>query len=504
MRLANQAAVMMSGRLAERAIGLLAGMVLVRLLTKDEYGSFLQIGLISQLGAALLVFGLPHSLLYLVPRVQREARKHVIVATGRLMVGLSIVGGAALALSGPLLVRAFNNPVLASLSLLIGLYTLFYSLDRMVEPALLALGEAGRAGVLAAVSSALIVVATLTPAWKGWGLRAIYAGVLVVTLARLGYFGTVLGGLPGLVRGTRVEGFSIRSVLAFAVPMGLSAMATQYNRMLDGLMVSFLFTPAAYAVYARGAFELPLVDLVPYTLANVILPRLVELWKAGDRIGFLGLWNRLIRVSGLCIIPALIYSLMFADDIIVTLFSEAYRQSVPVFQIYLLSLPLRLTSFAVLLQAIGDSRAILHATLWSLGLSLLLAPALCLLIGPAGAAAGFVGSQLLWTLCLQHAIRKRTDFVLGELMPWSFLARATGIVLAAGVAVRLLGALATSPLPRIVLTGPPFVLLCLGGFLWLNLVDAPEKDLLRRWAGRRRVERRGAQGGSGDDGTPGA
>ncbi len=504
MRLANQAAVMISGRLAERIIGLLSGMVLVRLLTKDEYGSFLQIGLISQLGAALFVFGLPHSLLYLVPRVQREARKHVILATGRLMVVLPIIGGAALALSGPLVVRAFNNPALASFSLLIGLYTLFHSLDRMVEPGLVALGEAWRAGALAAVSSVFIVVVTLTPAWNGWGLQGIFAGVLVVTLARLGYFGIILGRLPGIVPGTRVEGFTIRSVLAFAVPMGLSAMATQYNRLLDGLMVSFLFTPAAYAVYARGAFELPLVDLVPYTLANVILPRLVELWKAGDRIGFLGLWNRLIRVSGLCIIPALIYSLMFADEIIVTLFSEAYHQSVPVFQIYLLSLPLRLTSFGVLLQAIGDSRAILYATLWSLGLSLILGPALCLQIGPVGAAAGFLGSQLLWTLCLQHAIRKRTDFVLGELMPWSHLVRVTGIVLAAGVPVKLLGALATSPFLTIVLTGPPFVLLCLGGFLWFNLVDAPEKDVLQRCAWRLRVGRREAPGGSRDDGAPGA
>ncbi|MGH2607740.1 MAG: lipopolysaccharide biosynthesis protein [Tepidiformaceae bacterium] len=486
MRLTNQAAVMMTGRVAERAIGILSGIVLVRLLTKDDYGSFLQIALICQLAAALLVLGLPHSLLYLVPRAEQTFRKRLIVAAGRLIFALAIPGGIALALSGPLLSRAFNNPLLARLGTTIGVYVLVYSIDRMVEPALLALGKAGSAGVVAAVSAALFVVATLVPAWMGWGLQAMYGGVILVTVARLFYFGASLARLPGQGYGDRPAGFSNRSVLAFAIPMGFSAMATQYNRFLDGVMVSFLFTPAEYAVYARGAFELPLIDLVPYTLANVVLPRLVETWKSGDRAGFLALWSRLIRVSALCLVPAFAFCLMFADEIIVTLFSQEYRQSVPVFLVYLLSLPLRLTSFAIFLQAIGDSRAILNATLWSLGCSLLFSPAVCLVIGPVGAAVVYVASQCLWTLCLLQAIRRRTGLRAGDLLPWPFLARVTTLVVAVAVVIGALGILATSPLPRLALTGPVFVLLCLGGFARFNLLDASERDLLRRWMGRRR------------------
>jgi O-antigen/teichoic acid export membrane protein len=485
MRLTDQAIIITAGRVAEKAIVFVASLVLVRLLTKDQYGTYLQVSLISQLAVTVLLFGLPPSLLYFVPRADPAHRRQVIVRSAWLIAALSLVGSLVVGAAGPLLGRHFNNQAIGGLSLILGLYTFFYALDRSIDPVIIALGEARLAAILALGAAVLGLAGTIVPAWMGWGVGGIYAGLLVVACARIAYAGTHLARLPGSGPGVRTDGFSIPILISFAIPMGLSAIATQYNRMLDGIVVSMMFPPADYAVYARGAFELPVVDLIPFTLANVILPRLVGLWKEGDRPSFLGLWRRSLRVSALVIFPTFAYGMLFAGDLIVTLFTAGYAGSTPIFRVYLCGLPLRLTHYAILLQATGETRPILRATGLSLGVNLLMAPLLCRAVGPTGAAAGFVASQFVLALYLLVATRKRTSFALTELIPWGPLARIGVAAVVPAILVRALAMLVPiEPLPRLVLTAPAYGLLLLWAYFKVGGLGSEERREIDRWLGR--------------------
>jgi O-antigen/teichoic acid export membrane protein len=496
MRLTDQAIIITAGRVAEKAIVFIASLFLVRLLTRDQYGTYLQVSLISQLAVTVLLFGLPPSLLYFVPRADPAHRRQVIAKTAWLIAALALVGSAVVGAAGPLLGRYFNNEAIEGLSLLIGVYTFFYALDRSIDPVIIALGEARLAGLMAIGAAVLGLAGTLIPAWMGWGVRGIYMGLLAVACARIAYAGGHLARLPGAGPGVQAEGFSVPILIAFAVPMGLSAIATQYNRMLDGIVVSMMFPPADYAVYARGAFELPVVDLIPFTLANVILPRLVGLWKADDRLSFLALWRRSLRVSALFIFPTFAYGMLFAGDLIVTLFTSVYGGSTPIFRVYLCGLPLRLTHYAILLQATGETRPILRATGLSLAVNLLLAPLLCRFFGPTGAAAGFVASQFVLACYLLVATRKRTSFGLTELIPWGALARISLAAVAPAVLVRALALFVPmEPLVRLLLTAPVYALLLAGAYLRFGGLGIEERREIDRWLARLPF-RRGASGGS--------
>lgn len=484
-RLADQAAVLTIGRVAERAVGFLSGMALVRLLTKDEYGSFLQIALLCQLATTFLLFGLPLSLFYFVPRAEPAGRKRVVLTIGGLIVASSAAGGLLLALFSPLVVRAFHNPLLEGLGILIGAYAFAYSLNTTIEPTLVSIQQTRRAGILAAVSGPVMLAATLLPAWQGWGIAAVYSAMLAVIVVRIAYVLGVVARMPGATSRGVEDGVPLGALFAFALPLGFSSIAWQSNRQLDGFLVSFLFNPADYAVYARGAFEIPLVDLVPFTLANVILPRLVELWKSGERQRLLNLWTGTIRVSALLVFPAFAYCMLFAQEIIVTLFTPEYSGSVPIFRVYLLSLPLRLTHFSIVLQAIGDSRTVMRSTVWTLVINLALAPVLCLLVGPVGAAAGFAVSQIFAVVYVLHTTRARTGFSLGELLPWPSLARTAGIIAAVSAVVKVIGLVPAPPLVRLALTGPPFLLMTLFAYHRFGGLTDEDRDHLRRWTGRR-------------------
>ncbi|HEV8120347.1 MAG TPA: hypothetical protein VGQ67_05085, partial [Candidatus Polarisedimenticolia bacterium] len=64
MRLTDQAILITFGRIAEKGITFVASLVLVRWLTKDQYGTYLQIALVSQLAITVLLFGVPPSMFY--------------------------------------------------------------------------------------------------------------------------------------------------------------------------------------------------------------------------------------------------------------------------------------------------------------------------------------------------------------------------------------------------------------------------------------------------------
>ena len=482
MRLADQAALITLGRLTERGIGIVAGIFLVRLLSKDDYGSYLQISLIGSLCASLILLGLPQSVLVFLPGEARERRRGFILQTVLVTGALSLLVGIAVTSAGTLVARALHNPALGPLALVIGLYTIVFSMNRLVEPTLIALRRAGEAGVLAIFTGGLLLVATVAPAWLGWGVGWIYLLMVVVYLGRIAYFAWMVTRIRGDAGGPLLSKSSLRDQARFAIPLGLAGITGQYNRRIDGLMVSFLFAPAVYAVYARGAFELPLVELLPFTLATVILPRLVELWKDRDRDAMTRLWSRSIRISALLIFPTFAYCYLFAHEIIVILFTEAYSGSVPVFEIYLLALPFRLTSYGVILQALGDTKTILRSNLYGLALNLALAVALCPAIGPQGAAVGYVASQLFQIVYLFHRIRETIQVPLRSLIPWSGLARTGGIVLVAGIAVMALGRAIEHPILRLLATGPPFLVLCALGYLWAGLIGPDEKEIVRRWA----------------------
>jgi O-antigen/teichoic acid export membrane protein len=482
MRLTDQAILITFGRIAEKGITFVASLVLVRWLTKDQYGTYLQIALVSQLAITVLLFGVPPSMFYFIPRAEPGHRRAVIVRTAWLIALLSLLGGVAIWLAGPLLARFLNNAAFAGLGVLIGVYTFVYALDRSIDPVIVALGEARLAAFMAIGAAILGLVGTLVPARMGWGVGGIYVGLLAVSLARVIYAGGHLARLPGSASPMRPEAFSIPILIAFAIPMGLSAIATQYNRMLDGLVVSFQFSPADYAVYARGAFELPVVELIPFTLANVILPRLVALWKAGDQPSFLVLWRRSLRVSALFIFPAFAYGMFFAGELMITLFTSAYSGSIPIFRVYLLGLPLRLTHYYVLLQATGETKPILRGTFLSLGVNLMLAPLLCFFFGPIGAAGGFVASQFALVAYLLAATRKRTGFGLERLIPWRSLGRIGLAALIPAALVRAAGLLLPlSPLARLIVTSALYAALLAVAYLRFGGLEKEERVELSRW-----------------------
>ncbi|MBE9565180.1 MAG: hypothetical protein IMF16_00315, partial [Proteobacteria bacterium] len=94
MSRADQAGFLIMGRAAGRAMAVIAPVILTRILTRDEFGTYRQLILLSSIISHFAFLGLPVSVLYFYPRLGRSLRVSLVV---QLSVVLGLLGLASAA-----------------------------------------------------------------------------------------------------------------------------------------------------------------------------------------------------------------------------------------------------------------------------------------------------------------------------------------------------------------------------------------------------------------------
>src|SRR5262249_51162179 len=108
----------------------------------------------------------------------------------------------------------------------------------------------------------------------------------------------------------------LRAQLRYAMPLALTRLVTIANQRLDKLIVGAFFSASAFADIAVGAKEIPLVTLVPYSIAALLLPELVRANDGEGPRAALALWHAGIRKATLVMLPIAAFLLVAADPLI--------------------------------------------------------------------------------------------------------------------------------------------------------------------------------------------
>ncbi|MGQ0793023.1 MAG: oligosaccharide flippase family protein [Deltaproteobacteria bacterium] len=458
------------------------GVLLVRYLTKYEFGTFQQIMLLRVTIQGLVLMGLHQSLFYFIPKAKNDdAKKGIIIQNFFLLalVGAIIAGGCYML--APVFAESFNNPSLAAYA---GIYSLFFIFDTpvmMSKAVFLSLDKVNLTSVVNVASALTLILATVVPAELGYDFRAMLMGILIVYIMKfIGFSGYILS-LPGGVRGA----FDFSTVIPqfkYSLPLGISAMPDAFKRQLDKFVISGLYTPDQFAVYSRGAFEMPFVSDIPYSMNHILLPRYVKSYEQGDYKTLLYLWNESIRRMALLFFPLFVFTFIFAEKFITFLYTDAYAESASIFQVYLCLLPFRLVGYRVILRAVGDTRQILVATIVSLSVNIGLNFALATSFGFYGPAVSFLAGEISGIAYLFFAIKRVLKFPVMELLPVRSLV-STFIVSAV---------IGTGFIPYERLDLPKFITLASAGAMffiayvavmrWARLFSDADWDLIMRWA----------------------
>ena len=459
---------------------IIVGIILVRILSKSEYGTFLQVNLLLGTIGSLVVFGLPASLFYFIPKLQSEQIKRFILQNLAVLLLLGLIAGGLVYVASDQMANLMNNQELADFSLFIVVLLILGVMSEPIEPLMVALGKAAWVAALNvgfALGNLLLLPAAVL---LGYGLKGMFiamAGLLGVKLIIA--YGSILN-RSGSVRS--IINFSeIKEQLLYVAPIGMSRILSNLNVRLDQFIVSYLYAPMTYAIYARGAFKLPLVPIVANSVSNVLLPSLVRLRNDNELTKMLELWHESIKKSLLVLLPMGVFFFVFAKETMVVLFTEEYVESAAIFMVYLCTIPFEATLYGNVHQAFGQTRHILIANVINMAFTLVLNVVLYQPFGLLGPAIAIVSARLIGVGYHLAVIRRYFGISLYRVFPFSFQLKMLGVCSLLVSAVMPLKLLVTSNILVLILAGIVYTVFYVAVLWFFNVLTVEEKSQIMQW-----------------------
>lgn len=478
-------------------------LLLVRRMSQAEFGLYKQVFLVVGTAVGLLPLGFGLSAYYFLPRAEGAAARARVVFNV-LAYNLLAGGAGALALLAfpGLLGAVFNDPALTALAPLVGLVILFWVFSSFLEIVAVANQETTLATLFIVGANLTKAVAMLGAAVAYGTVRALaYAALVhsvVQTVVLLVYLGRRF---PAFWRGW--DWPTLRAQLSYALPFGAAGLLFVAQTDLHSYFVSHEFGPAAFAVYAVGCFQLPLVGILTESVSSVMIPRVSLLQKRGERREILLLTARVIRKLAFVFFPVYAFLLVAGREFIALLFTEQYAASWPVFAVNLTLVPVCAIMFDPIVRAYAAERYFL------LRLRVALTGAMFLVfwfwtarLGLVGMISVVVAVGVFERLAVSYRAARVVGFEARDFALLSDVGRLALATLAAAAAAALtrLAVLGARPFFVLAACGAAFVLVYGAAVLLLGVPSAEERESARRvlapWR-RRLTGRGGAAAGVG-------
>ena len=262
---------LMSGRMVAFAATFFVPVVLARVLSQAEFGTYKQLFLLHATLYYIAQLGMAESLFYFLPSATRQAGRYIANA----MLFLAAAGVGCLVLlhaAGPTVGQWLNNPELARYTTLVGVFLLLMLVSSVLEIAMVARGRYLLASSYYGVSDVLRAAFFVVPAIVFRRIDMLLYGAVAFAVVRLAvtlfYMARVFAGQ------LRPQAGVLSQQLRYTLPFGLAAVIEICQANLHLYAVSSYVDAATFAIYAVGCLQIPIVDLVATSAANVMMVRM--------------------------------------------------------------------------------------------------------------------------------------------------------------------------------------------------------------------------------------
>ena len=471
---------MMLSKAISHGCFLLIAVVLARSLERADFGTFNQVWLVNKSLLYLFSLGLPVSVYYFLPRLPDAKIKNFILQTMVSLTFLALPFSISMYVLADWLAIYFNNPALAYYLRLFAIYPLITLPTVSTDAILIGLGRTKHAALFEIVTKTAMVVVVAAAGILEHRLDMVFKALVVYGIAQ-SLLGVWMVWQPVRRMKFRFLLADWKSQIAFSAPYGFATLAGALNYQVDKVLIALFYPPAVFALYAAGAFEIPLAGVTSVPVVSVIMGELTKKFTSGNIEGFLQLWHQSMLKLALPVFGVAAFLMVFAEPVVVGLFSAEYADSVWPFRIFLLFVPIRITVLEQVLASLGETRFVFKAQVVTMIVNIVMGYVLIRWIGWLGPALCAVFTGYLFVALLIGEIRNRLDVSLGRLVPWQTLGRVALVaILAAGcaAAVALLGA---NPVWKLSVGSAVFAAVYLIGNLKIKAIATADLQILWSW-----------------------
>jgi O-antigen/teichoic acid export membrane protein len=409
---------LVAGRVIGGVVTFAIPVVLARVLLPTAFGTYKQLFLIYMTIYGVAQVGAAESLYYFVPRKPAEAARSISNALATLtLVGTLCFVGLVFA-RGTVATWMGNSAVATELPPL-ALFLTLTLVSTAFEIVIVSRKEPAKAAIVYALSDIGRTASFVIPAIAFRSLHAVLVGGAVFAALRvaamLGYFRWVFG------RSMRLDFAIWRQQWAYALPFAIAVGIDVVQANVHQWVVATRFDTAAFAIYAVGCLQIPLVDLICTSTANVMMVKMAEVAPRRDDSA-LALWHATTVKLASLMLPLAALLFLTAHAVIVVLFTKTYIASVPILRVWcLMILP---SAFAVdgVLRAHARTRFLVVMNLVRLVVIVGLVGWLISRFGIVGAVlATLLGTVTVKAMAIVQ-IARVMNVGMSEVLPWRRLA----------------------------------------------------------------------------------
>jgi O-antigen/teichoic acid export membrane protein len=427
--LSDKTALLIVANICKYAVGFILPVIFVRLMSQDEYGTYQQLTLLANVAQGIMVLGVPMSVYYF---YHRSHRPTLIAQTQIILLVSGAAAGLLVLIAAPELAARMHNPQLRALLPTFALYIGLLVAGEHFLHVMISQNRYRLAVGLELLETVLRVAALTMLLLSGYGLSAIVLALVLYGALRLaGRSAWLWTGSDSVRTASWTERFPA-SQLGYSLPLAASICIGLIGKLLDKAIVAVAFSPIAYAIYSVGALEVPLDSIFQASVANVLRATLPALVAEGRFDEIVRIWRDSVRKLALIMLPSFVFLWFFAERLITALFTRRYEESVQVFHIYLLVIPLYMFIVSVVPQVFGKTHLNLYVVAAAVASNLVLSFVLLRVIGILGPAVAFACSAYL-TSSLYFIVTARLLKVrAAALLPTGAIVRT---LIAAGIAL---------------------------------------------------------------------
>jgi O-antigen/teichoic acid export membrane protein len=207
-------------------------------------------------------------------------------------------------------------------------------------------------------------------------------------------------------------------------------------------MVASTVVPAAFAIYAVGCFQLPLVDLLYTPTSEVLMVQLGELEKAGRLQHAAEAFRQAAARLAFVFLPLAAFLFAAAPEFIGAVFGAKFLEAVPIFRVCVLGIPLAILPMDGALRARNQTGHIFRSYLVKAAVTVPLVYFGVKAFGMLGGIGAWATAELVGKAMLLSGVPTAlsTDTFrlrVADVIPWPSLFRAAvaAVTAAAGVIV---------------------------------------------------------------------
>lgn len=382
----TKAFILVASKIITLLLSMLTAIVLARTLSLEEYGTYSELLTVSSIGVSIFSLGLPNALNYFLPKAANEEEKNRFIAFYFAIVTLlSLVLMGVMAFANKAISDYYDNERLITYSYFLIIIPWTKLLISSRSNLLIAEGKVLREIIYCIANGsllALIGLLTLTD-YANFDIYIILYVITECVFALLVYLEAFLASKKKIA--IRIDRAKILELIKYTVPLGLSTAISTISLDLDKLIIGNVMDESSVAIYANAGKELPF-SLIPTAFTAIFLPQMVALVKNKNIDAAVSRWKDIMVINYILLAFCASASIVFAPQIISLLYSPAYLDGVTIFRIYSLTLILRITYWAMILNAFGKIQEILLNSIACLLINAILSVLSYKVIGFAGPA----------------------------------------------------------------------------------------------------------------------